>query len=306
MLLAGQTLQQVCVQGALPAWGCQNSATVSSLSMQSDSMPHRRGNPSRRQMADATWNADRRESRALPRTSCGTVSGGGVLSCLCNCHVRRISPALLLGHAGGDDPNTLLWGTHHSESLSLKRPVQHVLHVTDDASSQPLGFHTPRRRMLSRAQRLLQDCNLVLLSGSQQTIYSPGTANQGSQPCRLVVSGAGGCGFAVLDSQNATLFFEGAYSPPGTLPGTLPTGTVLKQVASRPLHHPYLVVPCATFLPCIARGNGSQGALYAHAQDVKLFSADGTVCLMSQSDGNLVRARYSCSQALEAGVASRC
>ena len=28
--------------------------------------------------------------------------------------------------------------------------------------------------------------------------------------------------------------------------------------------------------------------LAAHAQDVKLFSADGTVCLIPQGDGNLV------------------
>ena len=76
----------------------------------------------------------------------------------------------------------------------------------------------------------LQDCNLVLLNGNSQTVFSTGTANQGTGPCRLAVSGAGGGGFAVLDSRNATLYLEGAYSPAGTLSGTLPADSVLKQV----------------------------------------------------------------------------
>ena len=83
----------------------------------------------------------------------------------------------------------------------------------------------------------LQDCNLALLNGLNQTIFASGTAGAGSQPCRLVVSGAGGGGLAVLDSTNATLYFEGAYSPPGTLPGTLPTGTLLKQVLPNTVGH---------------------------------------------------------------------
>ena len=70
----------------------------------------------------------------------------------------------------------------------------------------------------------------MLQNGNNQTIYSSGTGHSGTGPCRLVVSGAGGGGFAVLDSNNATLFYEGAYSPAGTLQGTLPTGAVLKQV----------------------------------------------------------------------------
>ena len=70
----------------------------------------------------------------------------------------------------------------------------------------------------------------MLLTGNNQTIYSSGTANKGTGPCQLVVSGAGGGGFAVIDSKNATLYSQGAYSPPGTVPGTLPANAVLTQV----------------------------------------------------------------------------
>ena len=70
----------------------------------------------------------------------------------------------------------------------------------------------------------------MLLNGNQ-TIYQSGTANQGTGPCQLVVSGAGGGGFAVVDSRNATLYTQGAYSPPETLPGTLPADAVLTQVS---------------------------------------------------------------------------
>ena len=68
----------------------------------------------------------------------------------------------------------------------------------------------------------MQDCNLALLNGSNQIIFQSGTANQGTGACQLAVSGAGGGGFAVMDSTGATLYSQGAYSPPGTVPGTLP------------------------------------------------------------------------------------
>ena len=73
----------------------------------------------------------------------------------------------------------------------------------------------------------------MLLNGNKQTIFSSATADQGTSPCRLVVSGAGGGGFAILDFKNATLYSQGAYSPPGTLPGTLPAHAVLTQVSRR-------------------------------------------------------------------------
>ena len=78
-----------------------------------------------------------------------------------------------------------------------------------------------------------QSCTAVLRNGLNQTIFTFGTANQGTGPCRLVVSGAGGGGFAILDSSNAVQDFEGAYSPAGTRPGTLPAGSALKQVLGR-------------------------------------------------------------------------
>ena len=77
----------------------------------------------------------------------------------------------------------------------------------------------------------LQDCNLELQNGNSQTIFQSGTADQGSGPCRLVVSGAGGGGFAVVDSNNVALYTQGAYSPLGTVPGTLPANAVLTQVS---------------------------------------------------------------------------
>ena len=46
----------------------------------------------------------------------------------------------------------------------------------------------------------------------------------------------------------------------------------------------------SSFMPrhAFARGTLIKRLLLAHAQDVKLFSADGTVCLIPQGDGNLV------------------
>lgn len=70
----------------------------------------------------------------------------------------------------------------------------------------------------------------MLLNSNNHTIFASGTANQGAGPCQLVVSGAGGGGFAVIDSHSATIYSQGAYSPPGTLPGTLPAGASLTQV----------------------------------------------------------------------------
>ena len=75
-----------------------------------------------------------------------------------------------------------------------------------------------------------QDCNLVLYDTKGTPIFYSGTYNQGTAPCRLVVSGAGGGGIAVLDAKNATLYSQGAYSPPGTPAGTLPNNAVLTQV----------------------------------------------------------------------------
>ena len=60
--------------------------------------------------------------------------------------------------------------------------------------------------------------------------YYSGTYDQGTAPCRLVVSGAGGGGIAVLDAKNVTLYSQGAYSPPGTPAGTLPANAMLTQV----------------------------------------------------------------------------
>ena len=71
----------------------------------------------------------------------------------------------------------------------------------------------------------------MLLNGNSQTVFSSGTANQGTGPCQLVVSGAGGGGFAIIDTLNATLYTQGAYSPPGTVSGTLPANATLTQVS---------------------------------------------------------------------------
>ena len=75
-----------------------------------------------------------------------------------------------------------------------------------------------------------QDCTALLLNGLSKTIFSFGTSNQGTAPCRLVVSGAGGGGFAIIDANNIVQDSEGAYSPAGTQQGTLPAGSVIKQV----------------------------------------------------------------------------
>ena len=80
----------------------------------------------------------------------------------------------------------------------------------------------------------LQDCGLELLNGINQTIFSSGTTNKGTGPCQLQVSGAGGGGFAVVDSTGATLYSQGAYRPAGTLQGTLPANAVLTQVSLDP------------------------------------------------------------------------
>ena len=82
-----------------------------------------------------------------------------------------------------------------------------------------------------------QSCTALLLNGVNQTIFTFGTSNQGAAPCRLVVSGAGGGGFAILDANNAVQDFQGAYSLAGTQQGTLPVGSVLKQV-QRELQRP--------------------------------------------------------------------
>ena len=86
----------------------------------------------------------------------------------------------------------------------------------------------------------MQSCTALLLNGANQTIFTLGSSNQGAAPCRLVVSGAGGGGFAILDANNAVKDLQGAYSPAGTQQGTLPAGSVLKQVR-RELQRPWQV-----------------------------------------------------------------
>jgi hypothetical protein len=76
-----------------------------------------------------------------------------------------------------------------------------------------------------------QDCNLVLYGNGQPT-FTSGTNGLGYPPCRLVVSGAGGAGIAVLDSTNAVLYVLGIYSPPGTPYGVMPVGAVLHEVSA--------------------------------------------------------------------------
>ena len=80
---------------------------------------------------------------------------------------------------------------------------------------------------ISPSAAALQNCNLVATNGNGQIIYQSGTANKGTGACQLVVSGAG---FAVIDSTGATIYSQGAYSTPGTTPGTLPANAVLTQV----------------------------------------------------------------------------
>ncbi len=64
----------------------------------------------------------------------------------------------------------------------------------------------------------------------QYAVWASGTYNKGVAPCKAVVTGDGGGGFAVLDSTNAVLFSAGAYSPAGTPYGQLPVGGTVLQV----------------------------------------------------------------------------
>ena len=75
-----------------------------------------------------------------------------------------------------------------------------------------------------------QNCIAVLVTGAGQAIYSFRASSQEATPCRLVVSGAGGGGFAIIDANNVVEYSEGAYSQAGTPQGTLPAGSVIKQV----------------------------------------------------------------------------
>ena len=78
-----------------------------------------------------------------------------------------------------------------------------------------------------------QDCNLILYGGGPTdttALFATNTYHRGEQPCRLMVSGAGGGGFAVLDATERVVFSAGAYSPEGTPEGTLPAGQTLSQV----------------------------------------------------------------------------
>ncbi len=80
----------------------------------------------------------------------------------------------------------------------------------------------------------MQDCNLVLYNDGgkapQYAVWASGTYNKGIAPCRAVVTGHGGGGFAVLDSTDAVLYSAGARSPAGTPFGQLPAGISLQQV----------------------------------------------------------------------------
>ncbi len=78
----------------------------------------------------------------------------------------------------------------------------------------------------------------MLYSGGaseSNALFASNTFGQGVQPCRMVVSSAGGGSLAVLDSTDAVLFSRGAYSPPGTPPATLPAGQELDQASCLPL-----------------------------------------------------------------------
>ena len=83
----------------------------------------------------------------------------------------------------------------------------------------------------------------MLYSGGayeSNALFASDTFGEGSPPCRMVVSSAGGGGFAVLDTTSAVLFSRGAYSPPGTPPATLPAGGELSQACG-----PFLQLACS-------------------------------------------------------------
>ena len=87
-----------------------------------------------------------------------------------------------------------------------------------------------------------QDCNLVLY-GNNGTVRNAGTAvfatntyGQGVKPCRLIVSGSGPGGFAVLDAVNNTLYSAGSFYP-GDPPATLYPNQELGPVGMHTLPH---------------------------------------------------------------------
>lgn len=118
----------------------------------------------------------------------------------------------------------------------VRTPALFALHAAQSTTSNSAhrAFNMRDVHIGCRAQ----DCSLVLYSGgaSYNALFDSDTFGQGSPPCRMVVSSAGGGSFAVLDSANAVLFSRGAYSPAGTPPGTLPSGGQLAQACSPPLH----------------------------------------------------------------------
>ena len=134
------------------------------------------------------------------------------------------------------DGNLVLYNTQVAGRVGLSFASAIYFTATYGASPQPFSLaNDPGTRRSSQAptcrhftstvgpslpcmllRRAAQRC---CSTGSNQTIFTFGTSNQGAAPCRLVVSGAGGGGFAIIDANNAVQDFQGAYSPAGTQQG---------------------------------------------------------------------------------------
>ena len=131
---------------------------------------------------------------------------------------------------------------------------------------------------------------------AQYAAFATGTYNKGMAPCRLVVTGDGGGGFAVVDSLNSTLYAGGSYSPSGTPYGVVPAGVQNKQVKARQSCMPTLMPHHTTSCCHASLSSGDDLCRFApelwlvdcHAQGTHIYSADATVFLTVQSDGNLV------------------
>ena len=71
---------------------------------------------------------------------------------------------------------------------------------------------------------MLQDCNLVLYNGKQNSIFQSGTANN-TMPCSMSVSSANGGSITVSDAYGSPLFVR-----PTPSTGILASGQNLMQV----------------------------------------------------------------------------